>query len=219
MLGEPLSYYINNGTTTQQVISNFEKVNVTFETRQQAGLKSNNFLSSNMFDFGPRMGAAYRFLDGRKAFVLRGGYGLYISPLAIRTLLAQFKQQAPFYATYQYNPNSSAYSPDGTSSYLLTHPSPIIAGLNTTNIVDTTNPNSLGIGQTVNALSPNLPTTKIHEWDIEIEKELGHSMVLRLTYDGKHGFDFDQLNNINPQMTTYDWYIFDAATAAYRNLL
>jgi hypothetical protein len=207
VLPEPLSYYIADGATTAQVVSNFEKVNVTFETPQQAGLKSDNFFPSNMFDFGPRMGAAYRFLDGRKAFVLRGGYGLYLSPLSIRTLVTNFSGELPFKATFQYNPNSSAYSPDGNNSYLLTHPSTIVAGLNSTNPVDITNPNSLGIGQGVYALSPNMPTTKIREWNIEFEKELGHSMVVRAKYDGKHGSDLDQLDNINPIMSTYDWYI------------
>jgi hypothetical protein len=206
VLGEPLSYYINDGSTTAQVVSNFEKVNVTFETPQQAGLKSNNFFPSNMFDFGPRMGAAYRLFDGKASFVIRGGYGMYISPLAIRTLVAQFASELPFKATFQYNPNSASYSPDGTSNYLLTHPSSIIAGLNSTNVVNTANPNSLGIGQSVTALSPNMPSTKIQEWDFIVEKELGHSMVMRFTYDGKHGSDLDQLDNINPQMTTYDWY-------------
>jgi hypothetical protein len=205
VLGEPLSYYINDGATTQQVVNNFEKVNVTFETPQQAGMNS-NFFPSNMFDFGPRMGAAYRLTDGDHPFVLRGGYGMYMSPLAIRTLVAQFAGELPFKATYQYNPNSSAYSPDGNNDYLLTHSSPIVAGVNSTNVVDTSNPNSLGIGQSVTALAPSMPTTKISEWDFIIEKELGHSMVARLTYDGKHGWDLDQLNNINPQLTTYDWY-------------
>jgi hypothetical protein len=206
VLGEPLSYYVADGATTQQVVNNFEKVNVTFETPQQAGMKS-NFFPSNMFDFGPRIGAAYRVFDGAKSFVIRGGYGMYLSPLAIRTLVAQFASELPFRATFQYNPNSSAYSPDGNNDYLLTHASPVVAGVNSSNVVDTTNPNALGIGQSVTALSPNLPTTKISEWDFIIEKELGHQMVVRFTYDGKHGWDLDQLDNINPQLSTYDWYI------------
>ena len=206
VLGEPLSYYIADGATTSQVVSNFEKVNVTFETPQQAGIKS-NFFPSNMFDFGPRMGAAYRFLDGRKAFIIRGGYGLYLSPLAIRTLVAQFAGELPFKATYQYNPNSSAYSPTGNNSYLLTNQSSIVAGVNSGNVVDTANPNTLGIGQSVLALPPSMPTSKVQEWNVEFEKELGHSLVVRAKYDFKHGSDLDQLNNINPQQTTYDWYI------------
>ena len=207
VLGEPLSYYINDGATTAQVVSNLEKVNVTFETPQQAGLKSNNFFPSNMFDFGPRMGVAYRVFDGKKSFVIRGGYGLYLSPLTIRTLIVEFASELPFKGTFQYNPNSSAYSPDGNNDYLLTHASPIIAGMNSGNVVNTANPNTVGIGQTVDALSPNMPTTKVSEWNVILEKELGRQTVVRFTYDGKHAWDLDQLNNINPQMTTYDWYI------------
>jgi hypothetical protein len=220
VLGEPLSYYINNGTTTAQVVGNYQQVNVKFETWQEAGLKSNNFFSSNKFNFAPRMGAAYRFFDGKKAFVLRGGYGLFISPVP-EGRLSIVAQQAPFYAAFQYNPNSAAYSPDGTSNYLLTHSSPIIAGLNSTNPMDITTPNSLGIGQSVNALSPNMPTSKIHEWNVELEKELGHTVVARFKYDGKHGSNLNQLNNINPQMSDYDWYISTlkpVPTGSYANV-
>jgi hypothetical protein len=205
VLAEPLSYYIANGSTTPQVAANFQKVGVKIESAQDAGLNS-NFFPSNLKDFGPRMGVAYRFLEGRKAFVLRGGYGLYISGLPLRTLLAQFSSQLPFKATFQYNPNSSAYSPDGNNSYLLTHTSPIVAGLNSSNVVDITNPNSLGVGQSITAMSPNMPSSKVQQWNIELEKELGHSLVMRLRYDGKHGSDLDQLDNINPQQTDYLWY-------------
>ena len=205
VLSESLDYYLKRGATTQQVITNFQKVNVQFESAQDAGLSSNLF-PNNFYDFGPRMGAAYRFFDGKKAFVLRGGYGLYISGLPLRTLLAQFSSQLPFKATFQYNPNSSAYSPDATNSYLLTHASPIIAGLNSQNPVDITNPNALGVGQSVTGLATELPSTKVQEWNAEIEKELGHQMVFRLKYSGKHGSNLDQLDNINPQMTDYNWY-------------
>jgi hypothetical protein len=206
VLAEPLSYYYANGTTSPQVLQNFQKVNVTFETWQQAGLKSGNFFSSHMTDLGPRLGAAYRFLDGRKAFILRGGYGIYYTIIPIRTLLANFSSQIPFKASFQYNPNSSAYSLDGTNSYLLTHPSSLIAGLNSTNPVDITNPSALGIGQAITALKPNLPSSKVEEWNLEIEKPLGHSAALRVKYSGKHAWNLDQINNINPQMTDYLWY-------------
>ena len=219
VLAEPVDYYIAHGATTPQVIANFQKVGVKFETPQQAGLPSNVF-PSNWFDFGPRMGAAYRFFDGKKAFVLRGGYGLYISGLPLRTLLAQFSGQLPFKATFQYNPNSSAYSPDGTNSYLLTHASPIVAGMNSQNPVDITNPNSLGVGQAVTGIASSFPSSKVQEWNAEIEKELGHAMVLRLKYSGKHGSNLDQLDNINPQLTDYEWYsttLSPTPTGTYAN--
>jgi hypothetical protein len=207
VLAEPANYYVDHGATTAQLITNLQKVNVKFETPEQAGLASSNFFPSNMFDFGPRMGVAYRFLDGKKSFIVRGGYGLYLSPLTIRTLVVQFASELPFKGTFQYNPNSSAYSPDGTSNYLLTHNSSIVAGVNSSDVVNTANPTSLGIGQAINALSPTLPSTKVQEWNVAIEKELGHSTVLRLKYSGKHGSNLDQLNNINPQMSNYGWYV------------
>src|SRR6185437_7953575 len=36
VLAEPLDYYINHGTTTAQILNNFKKVNVKFETPDQA---------------------------------------------------------------------------------------------------------------------------------------------------------------------------------------
>ena len=221
VLAEPLSYYINNGTTTQQVINNFQKVNVTFETPDQAGLSSNNFFTNNYFDFGPRVGAAYRFFDGRKAFIFRGGYGLYYSTLPVRSIIQAFSGMVPFKATYQYNPNSSAYSPDGNNSYLLTHPSDVVAGFNSSNVVNTTTPNSLGIGQNISALASHLPTSRVHEWNAEIEKELGHSMVVRFKYSFKHGWDLDQQTNINPQLSNYNWYattLQPLPTGSYSNV-
>ncbi|HKE25121.1 MAG TPA: TonB-dependent receptor [Bryobacteraceae bacterium] len=205
ILPEPMSYYYRIGATTPQVVSSFEKVNVTFETAQQAGRPTNLF-SHNYFDFGPRMGAAYRVWDGRRQFVIRGGYGMYISLLPMRTLLAQFSSMAPFKANFSYNPNSAAQSPDGISNWLLRNAPVYIAGVSSTNSVDVASPNSLGIGQSIVALSPDQPNAKIHEWNVEIEKEIGHGMVVRLRYDGRHAWNLDQLSNINPQASDYIWY-------------
>jgi hypothetical protein len=72
--------------------------------------------------------------------------------------------------------------------------------------VDTNNPTALGIGQSVTALAPSMPSTKVHEWNLAVEKPIGNSMVLRLRYDGKHGSHLDQLDNINPAPTTYVYY-------------
>ena len=52
VLAEPLSYYIDRNNTNAQVVQNYQKVNVTFETWQQAGMKSGNFFTSHMADFG-----------------------------------------------------------------------------------------------------------------------------------------------------------------------
>ena len=204
-LSQPLDYYYKIGATTPQVVANFQKVNVKFESAKDIG-KSSQLFPSNLFDFGPRVGAAYRLFDDRKSFIIRGGYGLYISALPMRTLLAQFSSMAPFKANFSYNPNSAAQSPDGNASWLLRNAPVYIAGMNSANSVDITSPTALGIGQGVTALSPDLPSSRIHEWNLEIEKQIGQSMVLRIKYDGKHGSHLDQLNEINPQASDYIWY-------------
>ena len=205
VLPEPLDYYYKIGATTPEVVANFQKVNVKFETAADIGRPSQIF-PNNPFGFGPRMGLAYRVFDGSKAFVIRGGYGLYISALPLRTLLAQFSSQAPFKASYSYNPNSSAQSPDGNQNYLLTHAPTYVAGVNSANSVNIASPTALGVGQGVTGLAPDFPDSKVHEWNVEIEKQFAYSVVLRLRYDGKHGSNLDQLDNINPQPTDYIYY-------------
>ena len=147
--------------------------------------------------------------------MVRGGYGMFFLSLPMRTLLAAFSIELPFKATFQYNPNSSAYSPDGNNSYLLTHSSPIIAGLNSTNPVDITNPNSLEVGQGITALSSDMPTSKIQEWDRHSEaakSQHGDDLHVRR----QHRLNLDQVNNRRcPTMTVY----LDAATDPDRNLL
>jgi hypothetical protein len=205
VLAQPLGYYYRIGATTPQVVANFQKVNVKLESAADIG-RSSQLFASNNFNFGPRIGAAYRALDGRKSFVIRGGYGLYYSNLPIRTLLAQFSSSAPFKASYSYNPNSAAQSPDGNSNFLLTHAPTFVAGLNSATSVDVASPTALGIGQSVTGIASDFPTSRVHEWNAEIEKQIGASMVLRIKYDGKHGSDLDQLNNINPQAADYIYY-------------
>ena len=125
----------------------------------------------------------------------------------MRTLLAEFSGMSPFKATFSYNLEQRvAQSPDGISNWLLCNQPVYVAGVSSANSVDIGNPNTLGIGQSVVALASNFPDSKVYEWNAEIEKELTRSVVLRIKYDGKHGANLDQLNNINPQQSDYIWY-------------
>lgn len=205
VLPEPLSYYYNEGATSPAVVASYQKVNMTFETAAEAGRPTNLF-PSNLWDFGPRLGAAYRAWEGKKSFVIRGGFGLYISPIAMRTLLAQFSSLAPFKATFSYNPNSASQSPDGNANWLLRNAPVYIAGRSSANSVDTSSPNSLGVGQSVVALSPQMPSSRVYEWNAEIEKEISRNTVVRIKYTGIRGAHLDQLQNINPQASDYIWY-------------
>ncbi len=207
VLPQPLEYYYGIGATTPKLVGQYQSLDVAFETAAQAGVSTNLF-PSNLFDFGPRAGLAYRALEGRKTFVIRGGYGLYISPVPMRTLLAQFSSSQPFRTTYQYNANSATYSPDHIANWLLRNAPVYIAGQNTDdpNMIDLNNPAAIGRGASVVAMG-DLPSMKIHEWNATLEKPAGNTTVFRVRYSGRHGWHADQLDNINPQPANYVWYI------------
>ncbi len=211
ILPQPLDYYYKIGATTPKIVSQYQALDVKFETAAQAGMGTNIF-QSNLYDIGPRAGVAYRAFDGRRSIVIRGGYGMYISPVPMRTLLAQFSSSQPFRTTYQYNVNSATYSPDKISNWLLRNAPVYIAGLNTglntndPNMIDLNNPAAIGRGASVVAMGA-LPSMKIHEWNATLEKQLENTMVFRVRYTGRHGYHADQLNNINPQQTNYNWLV------------
>lgn len=196
LLPEAIDYYYKIGATTPQLVSLYQNVGVKFESAADAG-KDKNLFKNNLFDLSPRGGFAYRFFDGNKQMVVRGGYGIYTSAIPMRTLLAQFSGLLPFRANFQYAPNNSAFTPNQTNSLLITKPN-VIAGLNSANVVDLTSTGSFGRGQSVVGMDENQPSMRIHEWNLAIEKQLSKSTVFRATYTGKHGVNADQLFEINP---------------------
>ena len=203
---EAIDFYYKNGSTTPAVVSAFEGVGVKFASAEQLGLDKKIF-KSNLRDVAPRGGFAYRMFDGNKQFVIRGGYGLYISNVPMRTLLVPFFNLAPFRANFSYNPNAAAQSPDGTPNYLLRTTPTIVAGTNSANVVNATNPVGIARGQAVAGMAEDQRNMRVHEWNLALEKQVGGSSVIRLRYTGKHGTNADQQFNINPQASDYIWYL------------
>jgi hypothetical protein len=206
VLPEPMEHYYKLGATSPNVVQGFEAVGVTFNSAADLG-KSKQLFPSNYFDIGPRAGFAYSLQRGTRPLVLRGGYGLYISAVPMRTLLAQFSSLPPFRATYSYNPNSANQSPDGIANYLLRTVPEIQAGVNSRDIIDLNNPATIGRGASVVGMDGHQPSLRIHEWNLALEKQIAPSTVVRITYRGKHGSNTDQLYNINAQPPDYVWYL------------
>ena len=206
VLPQPLDYYYRTGGVTPQVVKIFQNVGMSFKSASELGLPRNVF-PNNYFDIAPRIGFAWTTKSDRP-FVVRGGYGMYISAIPMRTLLAQFSGVAPFRATFAYNPNAAATSPNGISNYLLVNAPTYTAGANTRDVISLNSPNPVGRGSSaVIGIDPNFPDLKIHEWNLAIEKQVSRTMVVRIRYNGKHGVNADQLNEINPQPTTYVYYL------------
>ncbi len=206
LLPEPLDYYYKLGVTNPRIVANFERVGMSFKSAEEVG-KPKQLFPSNYFDIGPRAGFVYTLREGRKPLVLRGGYGLYISAVPMRTLLAQFSGLAPFRANFTYNPNLAAQSPDGIANLLLRTVPEVRVGENNANLIDLNDPTALGRGQAVVAMDGKQPSLRIHEWNLALEKQVAASTVVRVTYKGKYGVNTDQLYNINPQANDYIWYL------------
>ena len=220
MFPNSLDSYYKIGATTPKIVSLYEDVGVRFKSAAELN-KSSQIFPSNKFDIGPRFGFAYKLFEGKKQTIVRGGYGIYFGPIPMRTLLAQFSSLAPFRATFSYNPNSAASSPDGISNYLLRNTPDIIAGSNSAKAVDINTPNAIARGASVLGMAPDMPDLKIHEWNLMIEKMLNVGTAFRLRYNGKHGVNSDQLDNINPTQTDYMWYTttgLQLPTGAFSNV-
>ncbi|MBL8232422.1 MAG: TonB-dependent receptor [Bryobacterales bacterium] len=207
MFPEPLEHYYRLGVTNPNVVRTFQSVGVKFKSAEELG-KPKQLFPSNYFDIGPRGGFAYRLTtESETPWILRGGYGLYISAVPMRTLLAQFSGLPPFRANYNFNPNAAAQSPDGIANYLLRTVPEIETGVNSANVIDLDNPASVGRGASVVGMDGKQPSLRIYEWNLAVEKQLSKSTVMRMTYKGKHGKNADQLYNINGTQTDYVWFL------------
>ncbi len=206
MFPEPLEHYYRLGATTPQVVSVFERVGVSFKSAAELG-RSKQLFPSNYFDIGPRGGFAYALRRGERPMYIRGGYGIYVSAVPMRTLLAQFSGLPPFRADFTYNPNAANQSPDGIANYLMRTVPPVQAGVNSANVIDLNDPTSVARGRSVVGMDGAQPSLRIHEWNLALEKQIAASTVIRLSYKGKHGVNADQLFNINGTQSDYVWYL------------
>jgi hypothetical protein len=208
--------------TSAGYVAALESLGITFETPAQAGLPS-NLVNNNFHDIGPHLGFAYRALDGRKAFVLRGGYALNFYPLAIwgwndrMKNNAPWRQDPPLVGPYDF----ASSSPDGVQNYgLITSPATnalygftnLISGLNTANVFN-------GAASAADALSngdindaffdQHSPSPRVNNWNLTLEKELVDKMVLRLSYIGNHTSHLDMYQDLNAYVNyygNYAWY-------------
>ena len=151
------------------------------------------------------MGVAYRVSTAGSLRHPRRLRRLYLG-LPMRTLLAQFSQMPPSKRPSVTTPTVAAQSPDGNNSYLLTH-APAVhrrpQQCQRRRHHQARRPRRWPGRQRLGA---GLPSARIHEWNVALEKEIGHSMVMRVKYDGKHAINLDQTDDLNVQAPDYIWY-------------
>lgn len=201
----PLDYYVQNGLTTTPLITNLRNLGVKFETMQEGGLPSRGIGGANA-NFLPRLGFAYMPGFGKNGTVIRGGYGVYIYPVPVRNSIRYLTASYPFIAAYQQSYTNAAQTPDGLPNFLLRSPLTVIAGQNSSNVVNTQTTTALlpGIG-TGTVPSANYPPARVQEANFTIEQPFKDGSVFRVSYVFTHGENLDQNYQINDAPSAYVW--------------
>jgi hypothetical protein len=163
-------------------------------------------------NFGPRLGLAYRVGDGVRSFVIRSGYRLSYFPLAVRSWGVTMRSNTPTSNRFYGNSlNNTARSPDGIANYLMRSVPTVVAGVNSKDVVSLSDPKSvLGITRgsaSVFNFDPHQPTSRAHDWNFTLEKEVMENTVVRAAYIGNAGRNLDQRRAFNSSMPALIWYL------------
>jgi hypothetical protein len=202
VLAQPTSFYVSKGFTTQAIVTNLQNLGAKIETPQQAGIPNSMFFNNN-FCFSPRIGVAYTPFGSRFGTVLRGGYGRYIYPVPIRNSVKITSANVPFSASYSQSYIAANQSPDGLPNYLLRTPQSVIAGQNSTDVVNTSTVNAILPGVTISTLNPHYPPDYVTQFNATIEQPIKGAAVVRVTYLFDHGSNLDQNYEYNYHPSNY----------------
>lgn len=206
VVGSPIETLYNIGTTTPAIVKTYEQAGMRFTTPEAAGLP-NRVIESALFDLHPRVGFAYKLTDGASPIVVRGGYSRFGFPIPLRTFQNTMANNAPYRMNFVETINAANRTPDGLPNLGIRSAPTIIAGVNSSNVIDLNSPPPLGRGaQGVNFFDPSQPTSKAHQWNFTVEKQVWKSTVLRAAYVGTHGSDLEQMVSYNGQSNNYIWF-------------
>lgn len=213
VLTNPISYYIQNGYTTQAIVTNLENLGMKFETASQAGFP-NKMLKDYLLTLGPRVGFAWQPLSSGHGLIVRGAYGRYIYPVPVRNSIRNTASALPFVASYGQNYNSASQSPDGLPNYVLrsgltsaanpTTGVPIV-GVNATGVVNSSTTTSILPGQSVTNLQPDYAPDYVTQTNFTLEQPLKGNSAVRLTWLWAHGTNLDHYHYYNNAPSTYVW--------------
>ncbi|MDP3000670.1 MAG: TonB-dependent receptor [Bryobacterales bacterium] len=210
VLGNKLDTFYKIGAASPAFINVLTGYGMKFMTYDQAGLPQ-TLVKNNWKDISPHLGFAYRAFDGRKSFVLRGGYALNYMLIPIYGWNDRMRMNTPFAAFYQnYQLTDGAQSPagDGINNWGLINAPTIVAGKNSANAVTFDKPMGItpGTESFQNAyFNPDQPTSRVHDWNLTLEKEVMRDTVLRVSYVGNKAAKQDSYDDWNQSMPDYVW--------------
>ncbi len=219
VLGQPLSYLIAHGWTTQAIITNMEDIGAKFETPSQAGLPNTLYEGANL-EFSPRASLAWQPFGSKWGTVLRGGYGRYAMAVPTRNQNPG-PIGLPFAYGYTQNYNAANQSPDGIKDYPLrevgdsSNPNWIVMGSNASNIVNTSTTTAITPGiapLNPGYLDPDFKPSIVTEVNTTLEQPLKWNSALRISWAWTHGSYLDHVYAPNATLSDFDWEMITGIT-------
>jgi hypothetical protein len=206
ILGRSLEDLAEMKNVLPAVVDAYKRLGLKTTTPEQVGLPS-SLVYSNLWDFGPRAGFAYRLGSTQKATVIRGGYSIFAYPESLRLFAGNTQNTLPGQGNVSNNPNAAEQSPDGLPNYLLRSVPTIVAGVNSSNALDATKVTGITRGSgNMYYLDPHQPTARAHEWNLLLEREILANTVVKVGYIGTHGARMSQWLTYNDASPAYVWY-------------
>jgi hypothetical protein len=206
VIGKPLNEYLAQGMTLPSIVNAIQGFGGNIFSNEQAGLPA-HLMSTNWQQLGPRLGFAYRALDGARSFVVRGGYRVSYYPQKMQDWAENQYASPPGYANFQNNVIDPTLSPDGLANFGLRSPQTYIAGLNTpSSIIDINDTRLLTRGFSVASLDPKHVDGRVMDWNFTVEKEVMSNTVARIAYVGNYSTNQQQYVNYNDATPSYIWY-------------
>jgi hypothetical protein len=207
VLGNSLDNLYRYGYTNPQVVDALEGYGMKIETYQQAGYPQ-SLMNTNKHDFAPRLGFAYQFGQGRKSFVLRGGYSIEYFPIPLYPYGARMRKNSPFTYTDEYSVTDPAVSPDGIQNIGMRSVPTVFMGVNSANIISNNPAVGLYPGAgLISFFALHTPDPHVQAWNLTLEKEILPGTLLRMGWLGNHSSNLEQLLGINQSAPPYLWYL------------
>lgn len=203
VMATPISQLIQQGWTTQAIITNMQNIGVKFEQASDAGYPGGLVDNANL-TVGPRLGLAWLPFGNRWGTVLRGAYGRYIAPTPTRSYNPG-PQNLPFAYGYTQNFNTAGQSPDGNPNYLLRYPQSITMGVNASNVVNSSTLTAITPGFGFSVITPDYKPEMATEVNATLEQPLKGNSALRFTWVWTHGSYLDRIYHPNSHPSTFVW--------------
>ena len=188
------------------LVQQFQNMGIKFETYQQAGLPQDQYYPRSK-NFGPRAGFAYKAFSGKSSFVVRGGYSVGYFNGDLYEWQDNVRSNFPLAATFSYDLNNAAQSPDGVGNYWLRSAPQVINGVNSAGVLSLAAASGITPGCCgIFFFNPQQPDARTHSWNLTLEKEVMNNTVARIRYLGNHTGNLFQQYSINDAIPSYVWY-------------